>query len=104
MIKFLDQVKVKAFSQSIKTTEQREAGTLKYKTTFIVRKVRKYKNPAPETLYVVIGTTTLQEGYSDYLGQDDGYGWAHEKTVKVYIVANTLGRRYKAQVEDMEIC
>lgn len=96
--KFLDKVKVKAFAYNAKKSVvidgQYQAGGRGISTT---------KNFHQETIYTVIGTVNLPQGYSEHIGHEEGYGFKHTGSVQVFIVANTIGVRYKAQLEDMEL-
>lgn len=95
--KFLDKVKVKNFAHNAKKLVvidgQMQAGG---------RGINTSKNHHPETIYTVIGTVNLPQGYSEYIGYEEGYGFKHTGSVQVFIVANTIGVRHKVLIEDME--
>ncbi|MBJ8031892.1 hypothetical protein [Bacillus cereus group sp. N21] len=94
-IKFLNQVKVREFANSSK-----EYSVDKKRHE---RVVLKSKNTKVETVFTVIGVTQINLGYTEWIGQEEGY-WFHKTGAeKVFIVANGLGRRYKALPEDLEL-
>lgn len=96
---FLQQVKVKQFTDSVK-----KYGTCPFTNTHKSpwRGLHHTENKNPNEVYHVIGVTTLKEGYSEYLGYEEGYGFVQSKSHKVYIVAKGVGRRFKALPEDIE--
>ncbi|OMD87801.1 MULTISPECIES: hypothetical protein [Paenibacillus] len=98
-MEFLQKVRVKKFARTVKTFGQNPWIP---NSKDLYRKVDTYPNDRRDIVYTIIGTTQLQEGYSNYLGSDEGYGWAQRNSVKVYIVAHGLGRRYKVIPEDLE--
>ena len=97
--KFLDMVKVKAFAHNSKKSivvdgQYHHSG----------REVTTVKNRQPEIIYAVIGTVNLPQGYSDYIGPEEGYdGFKCTGSGQVFIVANTIGVRHKALLEDLEL-
>ena len=96
--KFLDKVKVKNFSYNAK-----EIVTVKGEFTTSGRGISTFKNHNPETIYTVIGTVNLPQGYSDYIGPEEGYGFKRTGSTQVFIVANKIGLRLKATLEDLEL-
>lgn len=96
--KFLQKVKVKNFAEIRKGYKMRQRGD---RDNF--REVVKRENRNPEQIFTVIGVTTMKEGWSDYIGYEEGYAFEQTASKTVYIVANTLGRRYKALLEDLEL-
>jgi hypothetical protein len=90
---FLEEVKVSSFCFSIKKYN--------YQLGRPERVIERYKNKNPDNVYRVIGQTVLNTGYSEYLGYEGGYGFRMTGCQTVYIVANTLGRRYKVLPEDI---
>lgn len=95
--KFLDKVYVKNFAYNANTPVVVDGGQAGG------RKVSTSKNNHPETIYTVIGTVNLPQGYSEYIGYEEGYGFKHTGSVQVFIVANTIGIRHKVLLEDMEL-
>lgn len=84
---FLKQVKVKEFADSHKVGR--------------ARKLVKIPNENKDETYTVVGVTALNEGYSE----SDGYGWYFVMTERhrVYLVAKSIGRRFKVLEGDLEI-
>jgi len=95
---FLQKVKVKQFAVSVKTYKPVEGIGRAH-----CREMAKRINEKPDQIFTVIGVTTIKEGYSDYIGYEDGYTFRQRASKNVYIVACTLGRRFKAALDDLEI-
>lgn len=99
---FLKQVRVKAFAIGFKTygslPEEWTKSTYKYQ----YRKLAKQENKNPAQIYTIIGKTKIQEGYTEYLGSDEGVAFVQMKSNPVYLVANGIGRMYKVLEEDLE--
>lgn len=96
--KFLDTVKVKAFAYNAKKSvvvDGQYYGSGRGITTV--------KNRQPEIIYRVIGAVNLPQGYSDHLGYEQGYKFKPTGSAQVFIVANTIGVRHKALLEDLEL-
>lgn len=100
-MEFLQKVKVNRFAENVKKYGPCPWGSGTWKSHY--RKVETKENKKKDTEFVVIGTTCLNEGYSEWLGGDDGNGFKMMGRIKVYIVASGLGRRYKVLPEDMEV-
>lgn len=89
---FLQQVKVKNFAESIKV----------YGTQYGGRKLRTYTNENPDDIFHIIGVTSIKEGVTEY-DREYGYQFDQKKSYKVYIVAKSIGRRFKVLPEDVEL-
>jgi len=96
--KFLDMVKVKAFAHNAK-----KSVVVNGQFNASGREISTSKNRQPEIIYAVIGSVNLPQGYSEYIGYDEGYRFKPTGSVQVFIVANTIGVRHKALLEDMEL-
>lgn len=96
--KFLGMVKVKAFAHNAK-----KAVVVDGQFNASGREVTTVKNRQPEIIYAVIGVVNLPQGYTEYIGYDDGYRFKSTGSVQVFIVANTIGVRHKALLEDLEL-
>lgn len=92
-IMFLETVKVKNFAHSKRVcVENSEYGG---------RQVYTIPNDKPDDIFHVIGVTSLKDGATHY-DSEDGLYFAATKSHKVYIVAKSIGRRYKVLEEDLE--
>ena len=89
---FLQAVKVVRFAESKKVFNER----YRYGGHEVVT----YPNPNPDDMYFVIGVTSLKEGEIDY-DSEEGYMFCQSKSHKVYIVAKSIGRRFKVLEEDL---
>lgn len=67
------------------------------------RKLVHYENANPDDVYHIIGVTSVKEGFAEYTGSEEGYTFRHFKSHKVYIVAKSVGRRYKVLPEDLRV-
>ena len=85
---FLQQVKVKNFAESKKVCGGRELHT--------------YVNEKPDDVFHIVGVTSIKEGVIEY-DQEYGYQFNQKKSHKVYIVAKSIGRRFKVLPEDVEL-
>ena len=94
--KFLDKVKVKNFAYNAK-----KSMVINGQFNASGRGISTSENRNPETIYTVIGVVNLPQGYSDYIGYEEGYSFKHTGSTQVFIVANTIGVRHKVQLEDM---
>lgn len=85
---FLQQVKVKNFAESKKVFGGRELHT--------------YINEKPDDVFHIVGVTSIKEGDTEH---EAGYGYYfnQKKSHKVYIVAKSIGRRFKVLPEDIEL-
>lgn len=97
--KFLQKVKVKQFTQSIKRVRHKPNKTI----NDLFREITKIKNTNLDQIFTVIGVTSLKEGWTDYVDPEVGNTFRQTASVTVYIVACTLGRRYKATLDDLEL-
>ena len=100
-MEFLKKVKVKNFARSVKKYGKNPYSSLQNDLVHY-RQLEIEPNKETDKEYVVIGVTNIQEGFSDWLGSDEGYAWRQKKSHKVYIVSSGLGRRYKALEKDLE--
>ncbi|GAB0167483.1 hypothetical protein LSPCS325_09200 [Lysinibacillus sp. CTST325] len=89
---FLQQVKVKNFAESKKV----------YGTRYGGRKLYTYANENPNDIFNIIGVTSIKEGVTEHDGEY-GYQFNQSKSHKVYIVAKSIGRRFKVLPEDIEL-
>lgn len=97
---FLKQVKVKRFAKTVKKygpTPWNIGWQSHYKV------LEKEENNNPDEVYTIVGVTNLQEGYAEYEGMEEGYRWQQKAHHKVYLVAKSLGRRFKVLEEDLEL-
>jgi hypothetical protein len=85
--KFLDKVRVKQFAYNAKTYKGRELCLV--------------KNLNPETVFYVIGTVNFPHGVTHWY-PEEGTEFHQTGSTQVFIVANTIGIRYKATLEDLE--
>jgi len=89
---FLEQVKVKNFAESKKV----------YGTRYGGRKLYTYANKKPDDIFHIVGVTSIKEGVTEHDGEY-GYQFNQSKSHKVYIVAKSIGRRFKVLPEDVEL-
>lgn len=89
---FLQQIKVKNFADSKKV----------YGTQYGGRKLRTYANENPDDIFHIVGVTAIKEGVTEY-DREYGYQFNQNKSYKVYIVAKSIGRRFKVLPEDVEL-
>lgn len=94
---FLQKVKFKQFVESAKGSPKRPDGS-----TRAGRHLRYRENPNPDDVYHIIGKTHMVEGVSEWVGYEEGYTFRFEKRHEVYIVAKSIGRRFKVLVDDVE--
>lgn len=97
---FLTKVKVRQFADGVKRHGKPPFADTGHKHYRILHRT---PNPNPDIIYTIIGVTGIREGYSDYLSYEEGYAWVQNTSHKVYVVANTIGRKYKVLPEDMEV-
>ncbi|GIO25378.1 hypothetical protein [Oceanobacillus sp. J11TS1] len=83
---FLKQVKVKEFADSMKVGS--------------ARKLVKVPNENEDDIYTVVGVTAINEGYTEY---DESAYFVMTDRHKVYLVAKSIGRRFKILEEDMDL-
>ncbi|GIO02987.1 hypothetical protein J5TS2_36550 [Brevibacillus halotolerans] len=97
---FLKQVKVKNFAVSVK-----KYGVPPWDKTWKshYKVLEKQENKNLDDVFTVIGVTHLQEGYSVWEGDQEGYRWQQKVSHKVYIVSKSIGRRFKVLEEDLEV-
>ena len=88
---FLQPVKVKNFADSKKVFNSRYGG----------RKLITYPNQQPDDVFYVVGVTAIKEGETEY-DSEAGYYFVQDKSYKVYIVAKSIGRRFKVLESDIE--
>ena len=98
---FLKPVKVKRFAETRKRCGSCPFAGGQHKDNW--RQLTTVENKQPDDIYHVIGVTSLKEGWSEYLGYEEGYGFRQAKSHKVYLVAKGVGRRFKVLEEDMEL-
>ncbi len=89
---FLQQVKVRNFAESKKV----------YGTRYGGRELYTYANKNPDDIFHIIGVTSIKNGVIDY-DHEYGYQFNQKKSHKVYIVAKSVGRRFKVLPEDLEL-
>ena len=89
---FLQQVKVINFADSMKV----------YGTEYGGRKLHTYANENPDDIFHIVGVTSIKEGVTEY-DSDHGLYFCQKKSHKVYIVAKSIGRRFKVLPEDVEL-
>lgn len=89
---FLEQVKVKNFAESKKV----------YGTQYGGRQLHTYSNKSPDDIFRIVGVTSIKEGVTEY-DSDHGLYFCQKKSHKVYIVAKSIGRRFKVLPEDVEL-
>lgn len=97
--KFLDKVKVSHFSTSEKGSPKKWPNG-RWRPG---RHVEIHENRFPEDVYTVVGVTKFYEGETDPGSEDEAPYFNMQNTVVVYIVAKTIGRRYKVQLRDLQI-
>lgn len=89
---FLKPVKVKNFAESVKVYGSRYGG----------RKLKTYPNKNPNDVFYIVGVTAIKEGVTEY-DSEAGYYFCQKNSHKVYIVAKSIGRRFKVLESDIEI-
>lgn len=99
---FLQKVKVKAFARNIKKHGRfpEEWKTIKFGTHRVVGRV---ENQNPDDIYTIIGKTRFVEGYTEYLGYEEGVTFNGVRHVPVYVVAKNEHRSFKVLLDDIEI-
>lgn len=95
---FLAQVKVVKFAESRK-------GSLVVDGFYhgLARVIATNDNHNPEDIYTVVGVTQLKEGWSDFISEDEGTAFRQTDSKQVYIVAKSIGQRFKVLPEDIEV-
>lgn len=97
---FLQKVKVKKFAESTKMYGVPPWSKGHYKAGY--RGLELTDNPQPEEVYTVIGVTSIKEGESEY-DSEAGYYFVQKNSHKVYLVAKSIGRRFKVLESDLEL-
>lgn len=91
---FLQPIKVKNFAVS------KKVHGLGYR--YGGRQLSTYANDKPDDVFHVIGVSSIKEGAVGY-DFEDGYSFEATNSHKVYIVAKSIGRRYKVLPQDIEL-
>jgi hypothetical protein len=89
---FLKPVKVKQFADS-----RKYYGLTRYGG----RKLITIPNDKPDDVFYIVGVTSIKEGIVEY-DNEYGYSFSASKSHKVYIVAKSIGRRFKVLERDIE--
>lgn len=89
---FLSQVKVRNFAESKKS----------YNSRYGERSLYTYPNKNSDDVFYIVGVTAIKDGVIEY-DREYGYQFNQKKSHKVYIVAKSIGRRFKALERDLEI-
>lgn len=87
---FLKPVRVVNFADSKKV----------YKSKYGGRELITFPNEKTDEIYYVVGVTAIKEGVTEY-ERDFGHIFVQEESHKVYIVAKSIGRRFKVLEEDL---
>ncbi len=90
---FLAKVHVKQFAISVK----QYAGHGRKE-----RRIKMLANPNPDDIFTIISATQIKEGQVWFEGDDVGYIFKETGSKQVFIVAKSIGRRYKVLLEDIE--
>lgn len=95
---FLAKVKVKRFVKGIRSSQ-----VISGQYHGLGRKIVTRENRSTDDVFFVVGVTQLREGLIEWEGSDIGYVFRKTRSRQVYIVARSIGRRFKALPEDIEI-
>lgn len=90
---FLKPIKVKNFAESKKVHGVGRYGG---------RELFTHPNDKPDDVFHIIGVSSIKEGVINY-DFEDGYSFQALKSHKAYIVAKSIGRRYKVLPQDIEL-
>lgn len=90
---FLKSVKVKQFADSKKYYGNSKHGG---------KKLINIPNDKPDDVFYIVGVTSIKEGIVEY-DYEYGYSFSATKSHKVYIVAKSIGRRFKVLESDIEL-
>lgn len=97
---FLQKVKVKKFAESSKMYGFPPWSKGKYNVVY--RGLKLTDNHKPDDVYTVVGVTSIKEGVREY-DSETGYYFVQKNSHKVYIVAKSIGRRFKVLESDLEL-